>query len=105
MGQLGLGSYKGESKPTFIAALTGKRHSIIDICVGENHSLALDETGRLWAFGCNKYGQVNILPICLVLILKSLERVLLHNMLILLKKLKDFLVSLEYLVGLTILLL
>lgn len=58
LGQLGLGHDQGVSKPQTIYSLYGKKHSIINICAGENHSLALDETGQLWAFGCNKYGQV-----------------------------------------------
>lgn len=58
LGQLGGGTDLGASEPQLVTAFTGKKHSIINICTGENHSMVLDETGTLWTFGCNKYGQV-----------------------------------------------
>lgn len=58
LGQLGLGNDIGVSEPQLISYLLGKKHAIIHVCAGENHSMALDETGKLWTFGCNKFGQV-----------------------------------------------
>ena len=60
-GQLGLGTGitpKCVTVPTAIEFFDV--YPILDVYAGENHSLALGESGRLWVFGCNKHGQVEI---------------------------------------------
>ncbi len=67
VGQLGIGSsgygYYGVKGPDFIATpvqVSGLPSSIIAISAGESHSLALDSTGMVWAWGANYYGQVGV---------------------------------------------
>lgn len=63
LGQLGLGTPERERKeavpePQQISTLANKH--IVNIVAGDNHSMAMDITGQLWTWGCNKYGQVRV---------------------------------------------
>jgi alpha-tubulin suppressor-like RCC1 family protein len=51
------GRREGEGRQRFQSSPLTPVH-IIDIVSGEAHSMALGESGKLWAFGCNKFGQV-----------------------------------------------
>ena len=54
-GQCGTGAASQTNQPiTQIAGL----ENIIDISVGLNHNLALDQNGMVWAWGYNNYGQL-----------------------------------------------
>jgi alpha-tubulin suppressor-like RCC1 family protein len=58
-GQLGLGYIEDVRKipiPTIIANL----NNIIQISAGSNFSLCLDDTGRVWSFGSESYGQLGV---------------------------------------------
>eukprot|EP01080_Neovahlkampfia_damariscottae_P000518 gene518-8031_t len=53
--RLGLGSSEDDkSSPTLITTSIG---TTIDICVGSEHSLLLNNEGKVFSFGHNKYGQ------------------------------------------------
>ena len=58
-GQLGLGDVIDRSSPTLIslAGLPGMR-SFDTAIAGANHTLALDQQGRLWTWGANAQGQL-----------------------------------------------
>src|SRR5579885_1007696 len=56
-GQLGLGLKSDNiSLPTLIPNL----ENIIQVSVGEAHSLILDDQGRVWSFGCDDSGQLGL---------------------------------------------
>jgi alpha-tubulin suppressor-like RCC1 family protein len=58
-GQLGIGlPLKDKSSPTSVTSLAGK--SIIDISCGYMHSVALTESGDLYAWGSNEHSQLGI---------------------------------------------
>ena len=54
-GQLGLGDVNQRSSPVQVGTLT----TWATATVGDYHSLAIKTDGTLWAWGRNKYGQVN----------------------------------------------
>jgi hypothetical protein len=58
-----LGTPEGEKKdavpePQLLSTLVNKH--IVNIVAGDNHSMAMDITGQIWTWGCNKYGQVSL---------------------------------------------
>ncbi len=55
-GQLGIGSNSISYIP--VKVVNTDNTKFIKISSGINHSLAIDEAGSLWAFGCNNYGQL-----------------------------------------------
>jgi len=55
-GQLGLGYT--ESSPHLLAAKIPGLNNIVAISSGSSHSLALDKTGQVWAWGANSNGQL-----------------------------------------------
>jgi len=61
-GQLGDGTYYEKGSPIPIQVLgpggAGYLTDIVAIAVGQHHSLALRSDGTVWAWGCNKYGQL-----------------------------------------------
>ncbi|MDR0751602.1 MAG: hypothetical protein LBF12_03310 [Christensenellaceae bacterium] len=61
-GQLGLGEESNSIKiPTQVIATTTDENEITEfdfISAGNAHSLAIDASGNLWAFGYNQYGQL-----------------------------------------------
>lgn len=63
-GQLGIGplgdSKKCVSTPTPIDFFDS--YNIVDICAGESHTIALGESGTVFVFGSNQYGQVHAFP-------------------------------------------
>lgn len=60
-GQLGLGL----RDPTAVTSPKPieffNSYPIVDICAGENHSMAMSENGLVYVFGCNNFGQVSII--------------------------------------------
>ncbi|RFA33547.1 hypothetical protein [Alkalilimnicola ehrlichii] len=56
-GQLGSGTLDPSAAPIAVAMSPLAGASVVAIATGENHSLALDDTGRLWAWGANEQGQ------------------------------------------------
>ena len=56
-GQLGDGTTIDSNTPIKVAMDTGLDH-VIAIAAGEYHSLAIDATGQVWAWGANDYGQL-----------------------------------------------
>ena len=56
MGQCGHGVLKEEYTPRRVDALHGKH--IVQIATGREHTLALTDTGEVFAFGCNFNGQL-----------------------------------------------
>ena len=59
MGQLGLGTSGEGSSQSFPNVLSGLIN-IVDLAAGENHSLALSDSGDVWAWGNNSHGQLGI---------------------------------------------
>ncbi len=59
-GQLGLMDTTDRLAPTPIPGLIADRADIRNISTGANHTLALGEDGRLWAWGDNTFGQLGI---------------------------------------------
>ena len=57
-GQLGDGSTTGKSNPVLVNLSPLNGSTVVAVAAGENHSLALDDQGRLWAWGYNGYGQL-----------------------------------------------
>lgn len=55
-GQLGDGSKRTRKAPTLASTLGGV--SIASVAAGDYHSLALDESGHVWAWGSGQYGQI-----------------------------------------------
>jgi alpha-tubulin suppressor-like RCC1 family protein len=55
-GQLGLGDREARVQPTLVSALAGER--IVRVECGSDHTLALDDRGRLHAFGTGSDGQL-----------------------------------------------
>jgi len=60
LGQLGLGPDNMRQFSSIQRIEFFDSYSIIDVTAGENHSLVLGDSGRLWTFGCNKYGQLGL---------------------------------------------
>lgn len=57
-GRLGHGDESDRFLPTLSKPLQG--HKILQISLGSNHTLVLEDNGVLWGFGSNKYGQLGI---------------------------------------------
>ncbi|KAL9649455.1 hypothetical protein ABK040_000694 [Willaertia magna] len=57
-GRLGHGDVNDRVKPTYVKALQGR--TIKDVSMGNLHTLALDSTGTVFAFGDYQYGQLGI---------------------------------------------
>jgi len=55
-GRLGIGNEETMYSPALVNGLTGT--SVEKVCCGSLHTLVIDETGEVWAFGWNQYGQV-----------------------------------------------
>ena len=55
-GQLGVGDTTNRISPALITLGSGRRFRKID--AGDEHSISLDQGGRLWAWGANAYGQL-----------------------------------------------
>lgn len=55
-GQLGDGSTTDKTAPVMVKGLSGV--FIADVAAGSNHSLALDDLGRVWAWGYNTNGEL-----------------------------------------------
>ena len=55
-GQLGDGTTLSRSLPVAVSTLASSK--IVDIAAGLNHSVALDQFGKLWSWGQNSYGQL-----------------------------------------------
>jgi alpha-tubulin suppressor-like RCC1 family protein len=67
MGQLGLGTVRAEDtetrfKPTLLELLNpnGLKLKVMDVAVGLEHTLALVNGGRVYAWGSNRYGQLGL---------------------------------------------
>jgi alpha-tubulin suppressor-like RCC1 family protein len=60
-GQLGLGnnSHQSSFQPVTIPNFPSDAH-IVSVAAGTYHSVALDSTGKLWATGKNKYGELGL---------------------------------------------
>ena len=56
-GQLGLGNYNNRNIPTLVPTLP---NNIIQIEAGNNHSLVLSSSGKIYAFGYNISGQLGL---------------------------------------------
>jgi len=59
-GQLGTGDNYGEYMPTVISVPLQQGTQIIQIAAGGHHTLALDDSGHVWAWGANDQGQLGI---------------------------------------------
>lgn len=57
-GQLGHGDYEDHLVPHQVAALKG--HRIFQVSGGWRHTMALDDEGKLFGWGWNKFGQVGV---------------------------------------------
>ncbi|KFI40469.1 regulator of chromosome condensation, RCC1 [Bifidobacterium actinocoloniiforme DSM 22766] len=55
-GQLGNGNQSNQSRPVSINPPSGVTYA--KVTVGKQHSLAIDTTGKAWAWGDNQYGQL-----------------------------------------------
>jgi len=55
-GRLGLGVPISHQQPCLLGHLRGVR--VVEVACGSAHSLALDEDGGLWGWGCHKFGQL-----------------------------------------------
>lgn len=56
--QLGLEGFGSSPQPIELVLLAGK--TIVEIACGSYHSIVIDNTGKLYAFGNNMYGQLGI---------------------------------------------
>ncbi len=56
-GQLGLGPYDEISIPTLVLEMP---NNIVQISIGEFHTLALSNDGHIYSFGNNRYGQLGL---------------------------------------------
>mmetsp|Transcript_47486 Transcript_47486/g.148563 ORF Transcript_47486/g.148563 Transcript_47486/m.148563 type:complete len:556 (+) Transcript_47486:189-1856(+) len=57
-GRLGLGVPISHHQPCLLGHLRGVR--IVEVACGSSHSLAVDENGGLWGWGCHKFGQLGL---------------------------------------------
>jgi alpha-tubulin suppressor-like RCC1 family protein len=55
-GQLGNGDHREANTPTKIT----NKNDWVKVCAGNNHSIALDSTGKAYSFGNNQYGQLGL---------------------------------------------
>ena len=55
-GQLGNGTYEASNTPVLVESLTDK--TILQVCCGASHSLALTSTGEVYAWGSDTFGQL-----------------------------------------------
>ena len=59
-GQLGIGSTVGQTKALQVATAAGPLTGVSNLVSGGAHSLALSNTGEVWAWGANNAGQLGI---------------------------------------------
>jgi alpha-tubulin suppressor-like RCC1 family protein len=57
-GQLGLGTADSTAHKTPAQVTANGIANIIAISAGDNHTLAVDSSGNVWAWGANSYGQI-----------------------------------------------
>ena len=57
-GQLGTGDYKKKWIPSKLVAFGG--HPIVQFSCGNNHTMCIDDSGRVWGFGNNDFGQLGM---------------------------------------------
>jgi len=57
-GQLGIGTLDTQDSPREVTFEENTK--IVEIAVGENHSVALDENGNVWTWGRNNYYQLGV---------------------------------------------
>jgi len=57
-GRLGHGDLNDRVKPALVKELHS--HKIMKVCMGTQHTLALENTGHIWCFGSSEYGQLGM---------------------------------------------
>ena len=57
-GQLGDGSQNSQTAPVHADASGWQGAAIVQVAAGDDHSLAIDDFGRLWAWGSGSFGQL-----------------------------------------------
>lgn len=75
-GQLGHGECENSNRPKRIQSL-GSYH-IVSVAAGDRHSLAIDNEGACWSWGCNDRGQLYLCHILFFFNIVVLDYLLLH---------------------------
>lgn len=57
-GSLGIGTYVSSAVPEIVPSL--RLRPVVMVAAGEHHSLALTASGKLWAWGGNRHGQLGL---------------------------------------------